>query len=212
VKAKGSVAGEGQNGKIVKLDLFEQNGRIEDLLDLFISAKTPQMTGDVTFQGHFELPPGAAGFVQRMKLDGDFGAAGKFTDKETEGDVSRLSDSAEKKKTPKTEDPATVVSDLKGRAVTRNGIARLSHVSFTVPGARAKLEGTYNLMNYAIDLHGTLITTGQPGDATTGFKSFLVKAISPFFKKRHAAKIVPFKLTGKFGNINCSLDLGSKKK
>jgi hypothetical protein len=213
VKAKGSVAGEeGQNGKIVKLDLSEESGRIEDLLDLFISAKTPQMTGNMTFQGHFELPPGAAGFVQRMQLDGDFGGAGKFTDKETEADITRLSDSAEKKKKSEAENPATVISDLKGRAVARNGIARLSHVSFTVPGAKATLEGTYNLMNYAVDLHGTLLTTGQPGDATTGFKSFLVKAISPFFKKRQSEKVVPFKLSGKYGNINASLDLGSKKK
>jgi hypothetical protein len=213
VSVKGSVAGqEGQNGKFVKLDMMEQAGRIEDLLDLFISAKVPQMTGDVTFRGHFELPPGPAAFVRRMKLEGDFGASGKFTDKETEADVTRLSDSAEKKHKPEPENPQTVVSDLKGHAVAVNGVARLSHLSFTVPGATATLDGTYNLMNYAVDLHGTLVTTGQPGDATTGFKSFLVKAISPLFKKRHSEKIVPFKLTGKYGNINCGLDLGSKKK
>lgn len=213
VTFKGSVAAqEGQSGKLVKLDMIEQTGRIEDLLDLFISAKTPQMTGDVTFQGHFELPPGEAAFVKRMKLEGDFGAAGKFTDKETEADVTRLSDSAEKKHKPEPENPATVISDLKGHAVATNGIAKLSDLSFTVPGAKATLEGTYKLTNYEIDLHGTLVTTGQPGDATTGFKSFVVKAITPFFKRKHSEKVVPFKLTGKYGNVSCSLDLGSKKK
>jgi AsmA-like C-terminal region len=214
VKFKGSVAGEeGKSGKLTKLDMFEQTGRIEDLLDLFISAKTAPMTGNVTFQGHFELPPGSDPFVQRMKLEGDFGVdAGKFTDKDTEADVTRLSESAEKKRKPTVENPETVLSDLKGHAIATNGVATLSHLSFTVPGAKATLEGTYNLMNYAVSLHGTLVTTGQPGDATTGFKSFLVKAITPFFKKRHCEKVVPFKLTGKYGNVNCGLDLGSKKK
>lgn len=214
VQFKGSVAGEeGQNGKITRLDMYEQTGRIEDLLDLFIKAKVAPMTGNVSLQGHFELPPGQGTFVQRMKLEGDFGVgSGKFTNKETEADVSRLSESAQKKRKPDTENPETALSDLKGHAVATNGVARLSNLSFTVPGAKATLDGTYNLENYKVDLHGKLITTGQPGDATTGFKSFIVKTISPFFKRRHSEKVVPFKLTGKYGNVSCALDLGSKKK
>ncbi|HTU47775.1 MAG TPA: AsmA-like C-terminal region-containing protein [Bryobacteraceae bacterium] len=212
---KGSVAGqEGQGGKLVSLDMSEPSGRIEDLLDLFISAKTPPMTGSVVFRGHVDLPPGPAQLVERMKLRGDFGvAAGKFTDKGTEGDITRLSDSAEKHaKGQKQEDPETVLSDLKGHAVADDGVATLSNLSFTVPGASATLHGTYNLVNYKIDLHGVLFTTGQPGDATTGFKSFFVKAITPFFKRKHAAKVVPFKITGNYSNPRMDLDFGSNKK
>jgi hypothetical protein len=90
-------------------------------------------------------------------------------------------------------------------------VATLSGLSFSVPGADATLSGTYNLVNYKIDLHGTLLTTGQPGDATTGFKSFVVKAISPLFKRRHSEKVVPFKITGDFHNPRCDLDFGSKR-
>jgi hypothetical protein len=214
VKFKGSVTGqEGKSGKIASLDMFEQDGRIEDLLDLFISAKVPPMTGNVSFSGHVDLPPGPEQFVVRMRLEGDFGVgAGKFTDKETEADVTRLSNSAEKKRPSGSENPETVLSDLKGHAVATNGVARLSHLSFVVPGAKASLDGTYNLVNYKVDLHGILVTTGQPGDATTGFKSFIVKAISPFFKKRKSEKIVPFKMTGTYGNPTLSLDFGDKKK
>jgi hypothetical protein len=68
------------------------------------------------------------------------------------------------------------------------------------------------LSYYEFELLGTLVTTGLAGYSTTGFKSFVVKAITPFFKKRHSEKVVPFKLTGKYGNVSCSLDLGSKKK
>lgn len=214
VKFKGSVAGQqGKRGKTASLEMFEESGRIEDLLNLFISGRVPPMTGSVTFHGNVEIPAGPAPFVQRMKLQGDFGvAAGKFTDKATEADVTRLSNSADKKQKAQAEDPQTVLSDLKGHGVANNGVATLSHLSFAVPGAKASLNGTYNLLNYKVDLHGVLITTGQPGDATTGFKSFVVKAISPFFKKKNSEKVVPFKLTGKYGNVSCYLDLGAKKK
>jgi hypothetical protein len=212
---KGSVAGqEGKSGKFVSLDMSEPSGRLEDLLNLFISAKMPPMTGSVIFRGHIDLPPGPTQFVERMRLQGDFGvAAGKFTDKGTEVDISRLSESADKHaKGQRPENPETVLSDLKGHAVANNGVATLSDLSFTVPGAQATLDGTYNLVNYKIDLHGMLTTTGQPGDATTGFKSFLVKAITPFFKRKHSEKVMPFKITGNYANPAVDLDFGSKKK
>jgi hypothetical protein len=67
-------------------------------------------------------------------------------------------------------------------------------------------------VNYKVDLHGVLTTTGQPGDATTGFKSLVVKALTPFFERRHSEKVVPFKMTGNYGKTVILLDLGSKKK
>jgi AsmA-like C-terminal region len=210
---KGSVAGQpGMSGKVVSLDMQEASGRIEDLLDLFISSKEPPMTGNVTFRGHVDLPPGTGALVERMKVNGDFGVAtGRFTNRETQDDLARLSESAEKKRGVVEENPETVVSDLEGHASSDRGVATLSRLSFTVPGAKAKLDGTYNLVNYKVDLRGVLITTGQPGDAATGFKSLIVKAMSPFFKRRHEAKIVPVKITGTYEKPDFTLDLGPKK-
>ncbi len=213
VEFKGSVTGqEGTSGKTATLDMASGNGRIQDLLDLFISSKTPPMTGSVSFSGHVVLPPGTEPLIQRMKLEGDFGVgAGKFTNSATEADITRLSNSAKKKSAPETGNPAAALSDLKGHAVVINGVATLSHLSFAVPGAKTWLDGTYNLMNYKIDFHGTLITTGQPGDATTGLKSFFAKILTPFYKKRKQSKIVPIKFTGTYANPNLSLDLSRMK-
>jgi hypothetical protein len=66
-------------------------------------------------------------------------------------------------------------------------------------------------MDYKVDLHGTLMTTGKPSHATTGFKSLMVEVITPFFKRRHARKIIPFKMSGLYSKIDLSLDLARGK-
>ncbi|MGA8026911.1 MAG: AsmA-like C-terminal region-containing protein [Bryobacteraceae bacterium] len=215
IAVQGGIASDkGENGKTVSLDIPSVNGRIENLLDLFISAKRPPMTGDVNLRAHATIPPGGQPFLKRLRMQGDFGiGAGKFTDKDTQDSISHLSESAKKEsKAQRKEDPETVLSDLKGHASINNGIATLSNVSFTVPGATASLHGTYNLINYNVDLHGTVVTTGDPADATSGFKSFLVKAITPFFKRKGHAKVVPFKITGPYQNTVIALDIGPQKK
>ncbi|MGH9695045.1 MAG: hypothetical protein ACRD5Z_12920, partial [Bryobacteraceae bacterium] len=85
------------------------------------------------------------------------------------------------------------------------------NLSFTIPAAKASIHGTYSLIDYKIDLRGTLLTTGNPSEATTGFKSLMVKVITPFFRKKHTAKVVPFKINGSYSNANMSLDLGRRK-
>ncbi len=83
-----------------------------------------------------------------------------------------------------------MLSDLKGHGSVVNGIATLTNISFSMPGAKARMHGTYGLIDYKVDLDGTLLTTGNPSDATTGFKAFMVKVITPLFKKKHSAKLV----------------------
>jgi hypothetical protein len=207
---KGLVAnGSGTDGKTASIDMWTNSGRIEDVLRLFISDNTAPMSGAFTFAGHVDIPPGPEPFLRRLKMSGDFGVvAGKFANSQTEGDLTRLSDSSGKNREKAGEQPpSNVLSDLKGHGSAMNGIATLSNIAFTIPGAKAWMQGTYGLIDYKIDLHGTLLTTGDPSHATTGFKSLMVKVITPFFKKKHAAKLVPFKITGSYSNVNLSLDL-----
>ena len=206
----GLVAGSSvADGKVAAIDMWTKSGRVEDILRLFISAKTAPMSGAFKFAGHVDIPPGPQPFLRRLKLSGDFGVArGKFANTQTESDLTRLSNSSQKhfKHTPEPPSP-NVLSDLKGHGSAVNGVATLSNVSFTIPGAGAWARGTYGLIDYKIDLHGTLLTTGKPSDATTGFKSLVVKVITPFFKKKRSEKLVPFKITGSYANMNTSLDL-----
>jgi hypothetical protein len=211
---KGSVANGGEtDGKTASIDMWTTSGRIEDVLRLFISDKTAPISGAFTFAGHVDIPPGPEPFLRRLKMSGDFGVmAGKFANSQTEGDLTRLSDSSQKRRENSDEQPSSnVLSDLKGHGSAVNGTATLSNLAFTIPGAKAWMHGTYGLIDYKVDLHGTLLTTGDPSHATTGFKSLMVKVITPFLKKKHAAKVVPFKITGSYSNVNVSLDvLGGK--
>ena len=210
----GSIARRpGEENKRVSLDLFSNHARIEDLLDLFIAAKQAPMTGDITFQGHCEVPAGGnEPFVKALNLRSEFGITeGKFQVPGTQKEINQISQSAEKK-VKRHEDPRTVMDDLKGSVIARGGVARFSNLTFNVPGADAQLWGTFSLVNYNSDLHGKLITRGSVSKAAPGIKSLFVKLISPFFKRDKKAKVVPFKITGPYGHTNVSLDFDQHKR
>ncbi len=208
----GSVAAEaGESGKGLSLNMFVPIGRIEDLLDLFISAKRAPMSGSVTFRAHADVPPGPDEFIRKLRLVGDFGVgSGKFTDIETQRTINRLSEGGKGKQQPGDNDE-TALSQLRCHVVAKGGIATLSSISFRVPDATAHMEGTYGLTTpYPVDLHGNLLTD-HPSNAETGFKSFLLKAITPFLKKKGRAKILPFKMTGTYERTQIGLDMARKK-
>ena len=159
VWSQGSVAGSaGQTGKTASIELAAKDGRIQDLLLLFARSERAPMSGIVSFHAKVSIPPGKRPFLKKVELQGDFGIdAGTFTNFDMQGRVNDLSDGAlggqDHHKTEKDEDgPATVLSDLKGHVVLRDGTARLSDLSFSVPGALARLHGTYNLITEQIDL------------------------------------------------------------
>ncbi|MDR3701210.1 MAG: AsmA-like C-terminal region-containing protein [Candidatus Sulfopaludibacter sp.] len=207
IELRGSVGHEGGKGKTADFDVAVPKGRVEDLLYLF-NKDAPGMSGDVTLNGKFLWPPGPLEFLREIRLDLAFGMAGsRFTNPNTQDSIDRLSESAggESKKV-QNEDPRTVLSQLSGNIQVRNGISAISNASFDVPGAHVTVRGTYNLLNQRVDLEGTLDTKGNLSDTTTGFKALVVKAITPLFKKKKSVRIVPFKITGSYGNTSVGID------
>ena len=208
IEVRGSVAGhEGGKGKTADFDVSVPKGRVDDLLYLF-NKDEPGMSGDVTLNGKFLWPPGPREFLEEIRLDLAFGMGGsRFTNPNTQDSVDHLSESAggESKKM-QNEDPRTVLSQLRGNIQVRNGISAISNASFDVPGAHATVRGTYNLLNQRVHLQGTLDTKGNLSDATTGFKALVVKAITPLFKKEKSVRIVPFQITGAYGNTSLGID------
>jgi len=209
VTSQGEVKGRpGQTGKTVTLSMAVSNGRIEDLLSLFTQSARPAEIGDVRLQTKVELPPGPQAFLRRLRLDGEFGiGGGRFTSPAVQEPVNRIGESARGETKGQEEvDASTVLSNLKGRFSASGGIATFSNFSFTEPGTLAEVEGTYNLVDQSLNLHGVLHTSGKLADTQSGFKSAILKALGPLLKKK-SITVVPFAIKGTASNPAFALDL-----
>jgi hypothetical protein len=193
------------------IDLRSNNARIEDLLRLFVAANRPPMSGSVTLRARAEIPPGQQKFLEKVKLGGSFGiAAGKFSEPSTQQEVNKLS--AGSRGEQQSSDPETALTDLSGSVDLQEGTAKFLDLSFGVPGAAARMHGTYNLINEKIDLRGQLKVDSQISKTETGGKALLLKAIEPFFKKKKNKKgeIVPVRISGTYKHPTFGLDLNDK--
>jgi len=63
------------------------------------------------------------------------------------------------------------------------------------------------LLNEKIDLRGTLKTDSEPSNTTHGMKALMLKALDPFFKKKHVGYTMPIKVTGIYEYPSFGLDL-----
>lgn len=213
VSARGNIVGIlGEDGKTAQLDLFVTNGRIQDVLRLFVNETKAPLNGVTSFRAHFTWPPGDSPFLQKIRLTGEFGiAGGQFTKSSTQADVADLSDRARgERPEDDPQDPDDIVSNLSGHVALRRAVATLSDISFEVPGAIAKMHGTFNLENHKVDLHGTLNTEAEFSHMTTGFKSVLLKPFNVFFKKKHAGAVVPAHLIGTYEHPETGVDIVPK--
>jgi hypothetical protein len=200
VSSRGSIASHpNRDGKTANLDLAIRDGHIQDLLLMFISEKQAPINGVVSLSAKSTIPPGEKPFLQRIEMAGDFGIkGGVFTKQTTQSDLNKLSAAAQGEGDQQ-DDPERAVSDLEGRVIVKNGIATFSDLSFHVPGALAKLHGTFDLSTQRVDLKGVLLMKAKLPQATSGIKSFLLKALDPFLKKnRVGGAKVPVSITGTY--------------
>jgi hypothetical protein len=197
------------SGKTVALDFATESGRIQDLLYLFVHSKSP-MTGLTNFNAKVRIDPKPGRFLEKVQLEGDFGIGGsKFTKPTTQKKVDTLSKRAQGN--TKDDDPATVVSDLAGHVRLENGVATFSRLSLNVPGASARLHGTFNLESEKIDLHGMLRTDVKLSKATSGFQSFLLKVVEFMKQKKKEGAFVPVKITGTYAKPSFDVDAPAEK-
>jgi hypothetical protein len=214
VTSNGSVVGHpGQHGKTVRLEMAVNGGRLEDLLSLFTDEKRPAMTGSINLRAKVQVPPGPPGFLTKLDLAGSFGIGSeRFTSPDLQQPVNALTESArDENKKQQAEDPETVLSKFRGQVLAKNGVVTLSNVSFSALGTRAQLQGTYNLVDRKVDLHGILYTYGKLSDTTSGFKALVLKAITPFLKQK-SVTVVPFSITGTSPNPSFALDFAGKRR
>ena len=207
VVSQGEVATKvGSEGKTVSLGATELQGQIEDWLRLLSKADRPALTGAINFRAQVLVPPGKRDFIERVNLHGDFEiGAVSFTRPTTQEKVDNLSQVAQGEK--ENDDPASVVENLKGHVVLKDAIATFSDLSFSIPGALARVHGTYGLLTEQVNLHGTLRVDNRLSKGSKGMKSFLLSFAEPFLKKKNAGEVVPIKIGGTFSHPSYGLDV-----
>jgi len=200
----------GQPGKIVSLDVRSQDSRLEDMLRMAVKGK-PALNGAVAFHTKLVLPLAGRDVSQELELDGTFDAtSARFSKQDEQQKVDKLSNRAR----GQTDDAAddSVASDFRGSFRLRDGVMHFTDLGFLVPGASILLNGTYGLADGRIDLSGNARLQAKLSQTTTGFKSFLLKAVDPIFSKKGAGTVLPIKITGTRDSPSFGLNLGRAKK
>jgi len=216
IQAIGSIEG---SPKKTNLDITVNRGRAEDVMRPFIHDNVP-ITGPVSLKSHAYLGPPGDGFIARLRVSGSLDVpAEKVPDQETEKSLSAFSQRAQgkQKNTGLEADPnappsqTDVLSSLAGSTKIENGIASTPHLRFRIPGAEATLAGTYRFHDNAVHLTGNLKMDTDISHTATGFKSFLLKPLAPFFKKKNAGAVIPIAVTGLPGHYKVSQNIAHDK-
>ena len=199
-----------RKGKEIALDVTVDQGRIEDLLRLAVKSDKPPLTGAINFHTKFDLPPGEGDLSDRLNLNGKFDVEqAQFTSPEVTAKIETLSRKAQGE--PENKEAGSSVSQLKGSFVLDNGVIGFRGLTFNVTGAQVALNGKYGLDKENLDFHGKLRMEAKISQTTTGLKSFVLKAVDPFFRKDGKTEL-PIKVTGQRDHPSFGLDLGHKEK
>ena len=235
ITASGTVAHkERMRGKFTSLDFDVRGGRIENVLVIFVQGHEhpSPMTGTTTLHAHATVSPEGKPFLKELSLDGEFDVRHGYFKPKTQASVDTLSErsrgeknsaqnddhalnatlsakSVREKGAERADPPNAVPSELQSHVALRGGVATFDELSFTVPGAKARMHGTYNLLNQRIDFHGNVKIEANVSQATTGIESVFAIVLNPFFKRKHGS-VVPVKMDGTYRNPHFGLDLFRK--
>jgi hypothetical protein len=196
----------GANGRRVSLDLTIDPGHLEDVLRLAVSSRRPPLGGALRLRTSFELPPGDRDVVEKLRLNGQFTIAhGRFASTEVQQKIAELSHRARGKLADTGQD--RVASAFAGRFTLGRGVLNLPTVTFNVPGADVRLSGQYGLRQETLDFRGQLLMDAKVSQTVGGFKSVLLKAVDPLFR-RDGRTVIPIKITGTREDPSFGLDAG----
>lgn len=211
IVARGKVVRvEGAHGRDIQLDVTVDPGRIQDLLELAVNTRPPVMNGAVQVHMKMELPPGSGTVTDRLELQGSFAVMGaRFSNPKIQSRVDQLSlrgqghpdlakqeSDAMKSGNVPAGTKADVASDMRGNFTMGLRKLNISALNYQVPGAQVALNGVYSLDGQTFNFTGTARLEVHVSQMVTGWKSWLLKPVDPFFAKNGAGTQVPIRITG----------------
>jgi hypothetical protein len=193
--------------RTIDLKVAMAKGDIRDLLRL--RAKGPPfLEGLVNMKATIKIPPLTGPIKEKLFLEGDFDLQDtKFLRSTIQSQIDSLSRHGQGQ--PKNEEIDQVASNMKGSFRLENQIMTFSRLSFEVPGAAVAIAGNYDLENDAVNFHGTLALQARISEMVTGWKSWALKAVDPFFAKHGAGTFLRIKVDGTSHHPQFGLDAGN---
>jgi hypothetical protein len=212
IHLRGGVMDVKDDHREAALDFSITDGRAEDLLWVFSSAGKTAMFGTALCSGHVRMKKFGEGFLDALQANGKFEVKDGHFQPPIQKKTNEMSARASGKKIKSgTEPPEAPVENLSSDVEIHNGVAHLSSTYFQVPGARARVEGTYKLDNSQVDLHGNLWTDASLSDNTTGIKGMLVEPLDPLFRRKHAGAMMGVSMTGDIHSPTIGTALAKRK-
>jgi hypothetical protein len=195
IVARGAVVrSEDVKGRKVTLQVTIEDARIEEILRLAIKSTKMPMTGAMKLETTFLLPAGDRDVPERLQLDGAFAIQqARFTSFNVQQRIDTLS----RRGRGRTDNAGpSVVSNLSGRFVMKDGRIRFQHLTFAVPGSVVQLAGSFDLRSERLDFDGHLLLDASLAETTTGYKSILARIAQPFFRRPGGGSKLPISVSG----------------
>ncbi len=209
ITASGSVAGTPKKAAIT---IATKDSDVADLLKI-VEREPPQVEGLLNFQAAVEFGEEPGRFLRKLSLKGDASVDDlRLVNAEKQEKVDAFS--ARVRKDPpgagagagdgpeagsgggSRSDPPQITVAAKSKTSFDHGIAYFPDIRASMPGARARLHGTFNLLDTRIHLTGQVALERGLSHAVTGWKALLLKPVSPFFRHKDAGAVVAVAITG----------------
>ena len=196
----------GAKGRTVDLEVTSTQAHLDDLLRFAMKGDDPPLKGIANLKTRMEIPPGNGDISDRLRLHGQFQLASvEFTKSSVNQKVQALS----RKGLGKGQDETgNVLSNLKAKFVLQNAVLTFSNITFTVPGAGIKLDGTYQLHSQNIDFKGTLRMKAELSQIVKGKKSILLIPFDPFFRRGKSGTVLPIRVSGTADHPSFQIEVG----
>lgn len=210
----GTVINVKGKGHIIQMDVDIPQGHVQDFLDLAVKTVPPVMTGFISTKTKLKIRPGKERVAEKLSFQGKFTLANiHFTNPEVQDKVDMLSLRAQGK--PKEARPGAedVKSRMTGVFSLNQGVIQFANLDYVLPGAQVNLEGAYSLDGQQFDFHGKVLTSVSLSKMVDSrLLSFVLKAASPFFRRKGGGAEIPVRITGTKSKPKFGLDLFNRSK
>lgn len=187
--ASATIAG---TPKISRVNFATTEGDLHQLLEVLEGAE-PRVAGKVDFTAQAEFGSGPETFLKRLRLKGHIAVHEVSFVRGTQEEMDAFSARVRKENH---NDRERVTAAASGDTTFRNGMAYFPGIQVELPGAKAHLAGTFNLLNARVDLTGKVAMQQTLAKDVTGWKKVLITPLSPFFRHGKSGALVSIAVTG----------------